>query len=142
MLYACAGKASWRRRRVTLVPSISMASQAAADGRELGQDLIGGAARNAFMLLLWRMNGLDQIDPDGRELQALADARQRLTALLEATLEFSQQVRSVLCCVQPCLDAGRCGVHMSCAVCSRVSMLAGNLLRVGTTVSLVLLGSF
>lgn len=67
-------------------------TQAAADGRDLGPDIIGGAARNAFMLLLWRLNGLDREDPEADELRELADARWRTTTLLETTLEASQQV--------------------------------------------------
>lgn len=48
------------------------------------------------MLLLWRLNGLDPTDPDAAALDSLADTRQRLTALLETTLDASQQVRSDL----------------------------------------------
>ncbi len=71
-------------------------AQAAADGRELGRDIIGGAARNAFTLLLWRMHGLDAGDPDAVDLASLADAQRRLTALLETTLEVAHQVKERL----------------------------------------------
>lgn len=75
--------------------------QAGGDGRELGSDILGGGARCALMVLLWRLHHLRQQSQDGSSnneepleaaCQKLAQLRSSFVALLEATLQSTHEV--------------------------------------------------
>lgn len=76
--------------------------QAGGDGREVGSDILGGGARCALMVLLWRLHHLRQgtqagsggnnEEPLEAACQQLAQLRSSFVALLEATLQSTHEV--------------------------------------------------